>query len=250
MTTETVFIIGATGNIGTSAVQGALNAGYNVLATVRNASSAAKLFKNLSQTDDSDVNKQRITTVEVDCVSENGVKDVVKKVEKGELPAFQHVYACVGGPYSPTPLLQVDTKTLHEHMTINFESNFFAYRATIPYLLTQSHATSTWSICTGSQGSLGIFAAPAMSQGALFSLCVSAARELQDTNVRFNEIYLALRVETDRSAVEHGVVRASEFANVYVEVLRAGERVRGKRVLVETREDIKGLRWVDKVGDA
>lgn len=85
---ETIFVIGATGNIGTSAVQAALSAGYHVLATVRNAASAAKLFRNLGG------EKDGVTTVEVDCVSDTGVQSVVDRVRAGELPAFQHVYAC------------------------------------------------------------------------------------------------------------------------------------------------------------
>ena len=32
-------------------------------------------------------------TVEADIMSDRGAKDVVEKVRKGELPAFQHVYA-------------------------------------------------------------------------------------------------------------------------------------------------------------
>ncbi|CAI6337639.1 unnamed protein product [Periconia digitata] len=240
-TKETIFVIGATGNIGTSAVHAALSAGYNVLATVRNTDSAEKLFKNLGG------RKEGITTVEVDCVSETGIKSVIEKIQDGKVPGFQHVYACVGGPYSPLPLTEVTTQSLRDHMTINFEGNFFAYRATIPYLIAQAHPTSTWTMCTGSQGEIGEFAAPAMSQGALFSLANCATQELKNTNVRFNEVYLGLRVETDESAALHGVVKASEFAEVYVAVLKAGGGMKGQRVLVEKVEDMKNVRWVAKI---
>ena len=82
---ETVLVVGATGNIGISTVIGALRSGHNVLAVVRNQESAKKLFQHVGT-------KEGITTVEADITSENGVKGVVDKVEKGDLPAFQHVF--------------------------------------------------------------------------------------------------------------------------------------------------------------
>ena len=53
---------------------------------MRNQASAEKLFGNVGT-------REGITTVEADIMSDRGVKDVVEKVRKGELPAFQHVYA-------------------------------------------------------------------------------------------------------------------------------------------------------------
>lgn len=84
---ETVLVVGATGNIGTSAIIGALRSGRKVLAIVRNDSSAAKLFRNLAT-------KEGVTTVQADVTSENGVRSVVEQVKAGRLPAFQHVYCC------------------------------------------------------------------------------------------------------------------------------------------------------------
>jgi NAD(P)-dependent dehydrogenase (short-subunit alcohol dehydrogenase family) len=83
---ETVLVVGATGNIGTAAVMGALAAGYKVLAIVRNTSSANKLFENVGS-------REGITTVEANVMSETGVQSVVNNVKAGKLPSFQHVYA-------------------------------------------------------------------------------------------------------------------------------------------------------------
>jgi NAD(P)-dependent dehydrogenase (short-subunit alcohol dehydrogenase family) len=83
---ETVLVVGATGNIGTSAVIGALRSGRDVLAVVRNAASAEKLFGNVGT-------REGITTVEADVMSDGGVQGVVDRVRRGELPAFQHVYS-------------------------------------------------------------------------------------------------------------------------------------------------------------
>lgn len=87
MSQETVLIVGATGNIGVSAVLAALSSGYHVLAIVRNQASAEKLFGYVKTRDG-------ITTVETDIMSDTGVQQVVEKVKAGELPDFQHVYSC------------------------------------------------------------------------------------------------------------------------------------------------------------
>lgn len=84
---ETVLVLGATGNIGVAAVIGALRSGRKVLAAVRNQTSAKKLYNNIKEGAD------RITTVEADVASEQGVQGIVDKVRAGALPAFQHVYA-------------------------------------------------------------------------------------------------------------------------------------------------------------
>ena len=82
----TVLVVGATGNIGTSAILAALRSKLQVLAIVRNQASAEKLFANVGT-------REGITTVQADIMSERGVKGIVEKVRKGELPSFQHVYA-------------------------------------------------------------------------------------------------------------------------------------------------------------
>lgn len=83
---ETVLVVGSTGNIGVSAVIGALRSQRAVLAIVRNQASAEKLYKHVGTRDG-------ITTVESDITSEHGVQRVVDQVKAGILPAFQHVYA-------------------------------------------------------------------------------------------------------------------------------------------------------------
>lgn len=83
---------------------------------------------------------------------------------------------------------------------------------------------------------------PAMTQGALFPFTKAAARENDETNVRFNEIYLCYRVENDKDALEHDVTKSSDFANVYKMLLDAPE-VRSSRVMVENDgEDLKKLK--------
>jgi NAD(P)-dependent dehydrogenase (short-subunit alcohol dehydrogenase family) len=84
---ETILVVGATGNIGVSAVQAALHSKRKVLAIVRNQESAEKLFK-YSGT------KEGITIVEADVTADNGVQGVVDQVKAGKLPAFQHVFTC------------------------------------------------------------------------------------------------------------------------------------------------------------
>ncbi|KAL4954081.1 hypothetical protein BDW69DRAFT_144667 [Aspergillus filifer] len=234
---ETVLVVGATGNIGVSAVKGALNSKRNVLAIVRNQASVDKLFRHIGSSDG-------ITIVQADVLSDTGVKGVVDQVKAGKLPAFQHVYSCVGGEYIKLAMKDITTERLRANMNSMFEAAFFAYRDTITYLQEQNNPT-TWTLCTGAQGDVGTFSLPAMSQGALFSFATAAARECAETNVRFNEIYLAFRVEVDENAVKHGVTSASSFARVYEAVL-AREEIRSARVLVKGVGDLEDVKFVSK----
>ncbi|KAI7211767.1 hypothetical protein KC333_g7491 [Hortaea werneckii] len=239
---ESVLVVGSTGHIGISAVIAALRSKRNVLAVVRNASAAQKLFHHVGTSDG-------ITTVEADAVSEHGVQSVVDRVEKGELPAFQHVYSAVGGLYTFTPLKDLSSADLDDNFRINFKANFLAYRATVPYLLTQSNSTS-FTVITGAIGDAGWWPAPAMTQGALFSMGVSAELENRQTNVRFNEMYLAFTVAVDEEAgtgdgAKKTAVKASDFARAY-EALLSRNEIKGKRVLLFSQEDIEQLRWEDK----
>ncbi|KAL4941606.1 hypothetical protein BDV06DRAFT_194168 [Aspergillus oleicola] len=234
---ETVLVVGATGNIGVSAVKGALSSKRNVLAIVRSQASADKLIRHIGSSDG-------ITTVKADVLSDTGVKSVVDQVRAGKLPAFQHVYSSVGGEYIKLAMKDIATERLRANMNSMFEAAFFAYRDTITYLLEQNRPT-TWTLCTGAQGDMGTFSLPAMAQGALFSFATAAARECAETSVRFNEVYLAFRVEVDEDAAKHGVTSASEFAPVYEAVL-ARPDISSARVLMNVVEDIEDIKFVSK----
>ncbi len=86
-TMETILVVGATGNIGVSAVTAALRSKRRVLAIVRSQDSADKLIKHIGSS-------EGITFVEANVLSDSGVQDVVNRVRAGKLPSFQHVYAC------------------------------------------------------------------------------------------------------------------------------------------------------------
>ncbi|KAG9522491.1 putative short-chain dehydrogenases/reductase, partial [Aureobasidium melanogenum] len=233
MATETVLVVGSTGNIGVSAVIGALHTKREVLAVVRNQESAEKLFKHVGT-------REGITIAEADITSEADMLRLVEDVKTGKLPAFQHVYAAAGGLMGPTPLHDITTEELRHYMNINFETNFFAYKATIPYLLEQGHKDSTWTLCTGGMGDAGLRAGAALTQGALYSLANVACRDLENTNVRFNEVYLNLRVEVDESAKQTGFFKASDFAKNYQEILARPE-IRSARVSVFDKKDFTQL---------
>ena len=100
--TETVLVVGSTGNIGVAAVKGALNSKRNVLAIVRNQASADKLIRHVGSS-------QGITFAEADISSDTGVQSFVEKVREGQLPAFQHVYSCG----------QSRSTRFHPHMSAN-----------------------------------------------------------------------------------------------------------------------------------
>lgn len=82
---EAVLVVGSTGNIGVSAVIGALRSKKQVLAIVRNKAAGEKLFQHVGTS-------ENIILVEADIISDDGVQKVVQKVKDGKLPAFQHVF--------------------------------------------------------------------------------------------------------------------------------------------------------------
>ncbi|KAF2167606.1 hypothetical protein M409DRAFT_54192 [Zasmidium cellare ATCC 36951] len=237
---ESVLVIGATGHIGAAAVQAAQQSNCRVIALVRNATSAEKLFRHLGT-------QEGVVTVEADVMSETGVQSVVDRVEAGELPAFQHVYSCVGGLFGAGTLLDLSMDEVREYMRVNFEPNMIAYKATIPYLLKQKDPRASWTMCTGASGDQGLRPGPGMTQGALFSMAVAAAYETAGTNVRFNEVYLDGLVQVDVEAEKSGVLKSSEFAKSYRTIL-ARDDIRGCRVFVQGKEDLQTIRYRSKTG--
>jgi hypothetical protein len=126
------------------------------------------------------------------------------------------------------------------------DSNFFAYRATVPYLIEQGHKDSTWTLMTGAAGDYGAYGVTALGQGALFSLANVACRENTETNIRFNEVYLAFRVDYDSVAKEKGVTSSSEFGKHYEELLSRPE-IRATRVSLMKPGDVQELKFAKKL---
>ncbi|CAI0652946.1 unnamed protein product [Colletotrichum noveboracense] len=224
--TETVLVFGASGNMGIAAIIGAHNAKHNVIAVVRNEASAEKIFKYV------------------------GTREGYYDVREGKLPAFQHVWASPGWVYADAKILDLDVAAFRASMTANFETYIIAYRATVPYLLDQGFPGTTWTMCTGAQGEWGLRVAPAVTQGALFSFAVAAARENEDTNIRFNEVYLAYRVQLE---VEPGmtnfhgfpITTSREFAPVFEKLLNRTD-IRGSRVKAVKPQDVIDLKFEKK----
>lgn len=84
--TETIIVVGSTGNIGFAAVTAALRTNRNVLAIVRSQASADKLIKYIGS-------DKGITTVTADVLSDTGVNEVVDQVRAGKFSAFQHLWS-------------------------------------------------------------------------------------------------------------------------------------------------------------
>jgi len=94
-------------------------------------------------------------------------------------------------------------------------------------------------------GDFGMHAAPALTQGALYSLANVACRDNKETNVRFNEVYLSLRVEVDESAEKTGFFKASTFAETFQEILTRPE-IQSSRISVFEKQDMKELKFKEK----
>ncbi|KEF52255.1 uncharacterized protein A1O9_11495 [Exophiala aquamarina CBS 119918] len=239
---ERVLVVGATGNIGVSVVIGALKANREVLAIVRNQVAAEKLYHHAGT-------RTGITTVEADVTTENGVQNVVDRVRAGEFPAFQHVYVSVGAFNPQTPIYKVEFDYYRETMRINSECAFYAYRATIPFLVEQGDANATWTLVTGGAGNQGIGGVTGISQGALYSLAAVACRELQKTNIRFNEAYLDYRVEYDENCegeVNKWKMKASDYARIYEQILTHKD-INACRVITESPRDVQTIRYEKKL---
>jgi hypothetical protein len=81
-----------------------------------------------------------------------------------------------------------------------------------------------------------------LTQGALYSMANVARLDNKDTNIRFNEVYLGLFVIADAALAEQwGALTAAEFAGTYERILRRAD-LKGRRVVVERREDLGELR--------
>jgi NAD(P)-dependent dehydrogenase (short-subunit alcohol dehydrogenase family) len=131
---ETILVVGATGNIGVSAVKAALNTGRNVIAVVRNQASTSKLIQHVGTS-------KGITIAEADVTSPGGVQSVVQRVREGQLPSFQHVYSSgkyalkttsrdnidsgIVGTFDLSPhITDVSTEAFRRVMNVNVEANF------------------------------------------------------------------------------------------------------------------------------
>ncbi|KEF60375.1 uncharacterized protein A1O9_01935 [Exophiala aquamarina CBS 119918] len=239
---ERVLVVGATGNVGISVIIAALRSQREVLAPVRNAAAAERLYQHVGT-------KSGITTVEVDVTSDDGVQSLVDRVKARELPSFQHVYAAVGVFRAQSPSYTVDLSYYRDAMNINAGAAFAAYRATVPYLLEQGDPNATWTVVTGGAGTYGSHGVTAISQGALFSLAALASRELDKTNVRFNEAYLDYRVEYDAQCEGEAnawKMKASDYAKIYEGIL-ADKKIKGCRVICESPADLEKLRYEPKL---
>jgi hypothetical protein len=106
---------------------------------------------------------------------------------------------------------------------------------------------------TGAAGEIGWAGVTAISQGALFSMANVACLENEKTNIRFNEVYLSIRIEYDSACEEKGTggdwqrTKASDFARVQ-EGIWANEEIRACRVSVLSPADIDTLQYKKKLG--
>ena len=69
-----------------------------------------------------------------------------------------------------------------------------------------------------------------------------ACKECLETNVRFNEVYLCMRVEADDDAAAHKVTSSSEFSKVYSQILDR-EDIRSTRISVFSPADFEELKF-------
>ena len=74
----------------------------------------------------------------------------------------------------------------------------------------------------------------------MYAFSNAATRELADTNIRFNEVYLNLRVQPDEIAKGTWMTTVSDFSKNY-ELLLNNPGVKGTRVSASSADDFKKL---------
>lgn len=79
----------------------------------------------------------------------------------------------------------------------------------------------------------------------MYAMANAATRELADTNIRFNEVYLSLRVQFDEIAERIGVTKVSDFAKNY-ELLLERQDVKGARVFARDAAELNELKFETK----
>ena len=114
-------------------------------------------------------------------------------------------------------------------------------------MLEQAKPEATWTLITGGAGEVGLAGVTGISQGALFSMANAACWENENTNIRFNEVYLCYRVDFDAVCEQLGGnrIKSSAFAKVYEGIL-ANKDIRGCRVSVYGPQDIEELKYKKK----
>ncbi|KAM3498635.1 hypothetical protein MY10362_008057 [Beauveria mimosiformis] len=242
MASELVLVVGASGKMGVSAILGALKTGRKVLAVVRSESAMQRTLQQVGTS-------EGIVFTYADPTRENDLLDVVAKVKRGELPSFQHVFTSVGKVELHSPIYTVSTEDFDNIFAVDFKADFFAYRATMPYLIEHGGPRASFTLLTGGLADLGIGGINSITAGARTSLAAVAAFENLKTNVRFNEIHLNYTIEHESTIKEKGLIHASktsDFAQVYREVL-ARPVIRGCRISVHGQEDIDVLKIENKL---
>ena len=87
----------------------------------------------------------------------------------------------------------------------------------------------------------GLGGVTAITQGALWAMINTAWRENEKTNIRVNEAFLGARVEYDEDAEKKGVMKASEYARIYEQILERKD-IDGCRVAVLGPNDLDKLK--------
>ena len=118
-------MVGSSGNIGVSAIIAAQRSKRAVIAIVRSEASKQKVLSHIDS-------PENVTFVEADVTSDDGLQGVVDRVRKGDLPAFQHVFATVGLLNWTTPIQDLDLTSFREVMKVSLEANYREYSSPLP----------------------------------------------------------------------------------------------------------------------
>ncbi|RUS34757.1 hypothetical protein BC938DRAFT_478686 [Jimgerdemannia flammicorona] len=189
---KVALITGAAGTIGSGAVRAFLDRGAKVIAVSRSQSSLDKLAQTLR---DYNTPTDNLIPYVADVGKDEDLGRLAAEIKAEKYPVPDHVVSC-SGPWWHLPELQeISVEKFREVMVSNFESHFFIYRNFAPFVLDKSGATYT--LVTGGIGEGGTASLVSLTQNAQYGLAKVAIHETRAKAVRFNELRISFRIETD-----------------------------------------------------
>ncbi|KAJ3331879.1 Outer membrane efflux protein [Blyttiomyces sp. JEL0837] len=229
-----VLVIGATGNIGSSAVASYLNHGATVIAPSRTQESLDKLHQFLTKFS---VPVTKLTTVPNVNVSDG--KDAEKLaglIQQKFNGKLDHV-VCSSGPWWNTPPLhQMDVETYRKALASNVDAHFLMWRYIGPLVVNQPN--SSFTFINGRAASLPQVGFTSFLAHSVEGLAAVVNNQTKSLPVRTNELMINVRVESDKDFEEkkmtatESLSKSSAFGDIFPAI--AVSNVKSQTINVET----------------
>ncbi|KAI8811900.1 hypothetical protein BJ742DRAFT_795995 [Cladochytrium replicatum] len=225
MNGKQVLIFGITGNVGSAAVNGLLNAGAIVHAPVRASDASSLRLPPLISP-----SHERLNLLYGYDLSK--WEDAQRLKEKLASVNLDHVIASIG-PWQKTPKIhEMSFEQYRNVFATNVDSHFIAYRTFAPQILQKTG--SLYLIVNGAAKDMPAAGISSVAAASLHALSRTIAVQTSDTPGAALEIVLHLRVEDDQTFEklypkakdwsENDATHSSVFGQVFPKLLESGKR--------------------------